>query len=173
MSISYGKHDKEKTGELGAVDVTTATDNTKGGYSDVVVHDAVFGDLESGGPNFRGVSAPGAFVLMTKANFGLGVLGIPSVFHVLGLVPGIIAICGIQFIYAWCASFIGQTKLIHPEIYSLADAAFIFGGKIGREVFCAIFIICESIACHCGVVSSHSSLHFLRFGRHHRRVHGA
>ncbi|TXT13754.1 hypothetical protein VHUM_01121 [Vanrija humicola] len=142
MSISYDKHDAEKAGERGgaSVDVTNAA-NTKGGYSDVVVHDAVFGDLESGGPNFRGVTAPGAFVLMTKANFGLGVLGIPSVFHTLGLVPGIIAICGIQFIYSWCASFIGQTKLIHPEIYSLADAAFIFGGRIGRELFCAIFII--------------------------------
>lgn len=32
----------------------------------------------------------GAFVLMTKANIGLGILQIPSVFQTVGMVPGII-----------------------------------------------------------------------------------
>lgn len=32
----------------------------------------------------------GAFVLMTKANIGLGVLSIPFVFMLVGVVPGVI-----------------------------------------------------------------------------------
>jgi amino acid permease len=38
------------------------------------------------------VSGLGAFVLMTKSNLGLGLLGIPGVFDVVGIVPGIILI---------------------------------------------------------------------------------
>jgi amino acid permease len=81
---------------------------------------------------------------MTKANFGLGVLAIPSVFNKLGLVPGIIAIIGIQIIYTWAALTIGPFKLRHPEVFSVADAALVFGGRWAKEVFNVIFVICES-----------------------------
>lgn len=66
------------------------------------IHDAVFGDIdvEAKGPNFRGVGAGGAFVLMTKANFGLGVLAIPTVFAIMGIVPGILLIVGIEIMLA-------------------------------------------------------------------------
>lgn len=67
------------------------------------IDDAVFGviDLEKNhGPNFRGVGAGGAFVLMTKANFGLGVLAIPTVFAIMGIVPGILLIVGIEIMLA-------------------------------------------------------------------------
>ncbi|KAL1410545.1 hypothetical protein Q8F55_004558 [Vanrija albida] len=109
--------------------------------SRITTHDAVFGDLEDGGPDYRGVTPAGAFVLMAKANFGLGVLAIPSVFDKLGLLPGIAAIVGIQAMYTWSASFIGPFKIAHPEVYSLGDAAYVFAGKAGREVFGALFIV--------------------------------
>lgn len=35
-----------------------------------VIHDAVFGDIDNKGPNFRGVGVGGAFVLMTKVSWG-------------------------------------------------------------------------------------------------------
>lgn len=44
---------------------------------------------------------------MTKANLGLGVLALPSVFGVLGIVPGIIMIIVIQTIIA-CAYLISS-----------------------------------------------------------------
>ncbi|TXT11205.1 hypothetical protein VHUM_01956 [Vanrija humicola] len=109
--------------------------------SRITVRDAVFGDLEDGGPDYRGVTPASAFVLMAKANFGLGVLAIPSVFDKLGLIPGIAAIVAIQAMYTWSASFIGPFKIAHPEVYSLGDAAFVFAGKAGREFFGAMFII--------------------------------
>lgn len=37
---------------------------------------------------------------MTKANLGLGVLALPSVFATLGMVPGILCIIAIQTIIA-------------------------------------------------------------------------
>lgn len=113
--------------------------------ADVVV-DPVFGelDLEHNGPNFRGVSAAGAFVLFTKANLGLGVLAIPTVFDIFGIVPGVLVILGIELMLGYCASFLGQFKVNHPEVYGLADAGFVFGGRIGKEIFYIIFSICES-----------------------------
>jgi amino acid permease len=48
----------------------------------------------------RQVGSWGGFILMTKANLGLGVLALPSVFGVLGLVPGIIIILVIQSMIA-------------------------------------------------------------------------
>lgn len=43
--------------------------------------DAVFGDLDDKGPNYRNVGWVGATVLMIKSAFGLGVLSIPFVFQ--------------------------------------------------------------------------------------------
>ncbi|KAL1408875.1 hypothetical protein Q8F55_005689 [Vanrija albida] len=105
------------------------------------VHDAVFGDVGEDGPNFRAVGVLGSFILMTKANLGLGVLALPSVFGVLGLVPGILLIVLIQTIIAYSATVIGSFKLNHPEVYSLADAAFVFGGRPGWWTFYVVFTL--------------------------------
>ncbi|TXT10653.1 hypothetical protein VHUM_02158 [Vanrija humicola] len=78
---------------------------------------------------------------MTKANLGLGVLALPSVFGVLGLVPGILLIVLIQSIIAYSATVIGSFKLNHPEVYSLADAAYVFGGRFGKETFYVVFTL--------------------------------
>lgn len=56
------------------------------------VHDEVFGDLNDGGPNYRGLGWVRAAVLSIKTQIGLGVLGIPSILSTLGLVPGILII---------------------------------------------------------------------------------
>lgn len=89
------------------------------------------------------VNGWGAFVLMTKANLGLGVLAIPVVFSTLGIVPGIIVIVVIEAILMYCASFLGPFKIAHPEVYGLADAGYVFGGRWGKEIFYGIFSICK------------------------------
>lgn len=40
-----------------------------------------------------------------------------------------------------CASFLGPFKIRHPEVYGLADAGYVFGGRIGKEVLYVIFSI--------------------------------
>ncbi|TXT08899.1 hypothetical protein VHUM_03027 [Vanrija humicola] len=93
--------------------------------------------MSEGGPNYRSLGIVGAFVLMTKANVGLGVLSIPFVFMSVGMVPGIILLILMNFIIMYCALVIGDFKQNHPEMYAIADAGFIIGGKVGREIFVA------------------------------------
>lgn len=89
-------------GDVPADELEKKEKKASGSEGDGQIHDAVFGaiDLEAPGPNFRGVGAGGAFVLMTKSNFGLGVLAIPTVFAIMGIVPGILLIVGIEIMLA-------------------------------------------------------------------------
>lgn len=57
--------------------------------------DGVFGELDDDAKEYRSLTAWGAFMIMTKANLGVGVLAIPGVFHSVGLVPGYVLIIGL------------------------------------------------------------------------------
>ncbi|BEI81643.1 hypothetical protein CcaverHIS002_0208030 [Cutaneotrichosporon cavernicola] len=105
------------------------------------VQDAVFGDMGDDGPNYRAVGALGAFALMTKANIGIGVLSIPFVFMEVGMVPGVILLLVINLIIMYCACIIGDFKMNHPEVYAIADAGFVVGGRFGREYFGLAFVL--------------------------------
>jgi amino acid permease len=86
----------------------------------------------------------GVIGLMLKAQVGLGVLSIPSVFNTLGLIPGIICILLIGGITCWSCYMVGVFKLRHPEVYGIDDAGFLMFGRVGREVFGMAYCICES-----------------------------
>ncbi|KAJ2993719.1 hypothetical protein NUW58_g72 [Xylaria curta] len=115
-----------------------------------IKYDSVFGELSEDGPNFRGVGWMGTSVLMMKPQFGLGVLSIPFVLQVLGLVPGVLAIVGIGIISLWSSYIVGEFKLRHRHVYGIDDAADMMFGKWGREVFgvvfCLFFIFCAAAA---------------------------
>ncbi|GAA6006875.1 hypothetical protein JCM10207_009121 [Rhodosporidiobolus poonsookiae] len=105
----------------------------------VVVSDAIFGDVNDGGPNWRGLGWIRASVLLCKVQIGLGVLGIPSILSTLGLGPGIILIAVIG---AWTTAggiVIQRFKLAHPEVYGMPDIGYIIGGPWGREIFGVIY----------------------------------
>jgi amino acid permease len=93
----------------------------------------VFADTEDG-PDFRGVSCLGAAALIAKAQFGLGVLGIPATFQALGFVPGLISLCVLCALVTWMGVVIGKFRLSHPQVHSIADAAYLLFGPIGKEV---------------------------------------
>lgn len=98
--------DQEKAAHYNAsVDGTTTVKGEKDyldGNVDVVaagdgqIVDAVFGEISGDGPDYRGLSGIGAFIVMTKANIGLGVLSIPFIFQIFGIVPGIILLIVVQ-----------------------------------------------------------------------------
>lgn len=95
----------------------------------------VFGDVGDGnGPDFRGVSTLGAAVLFAKAQFGLGVLGIPQTFQVLGFVPGLISLCILCALATYMAVIVGNFRLSHPHVHSIGDAAYMLFGSFGREL---------------------------------------
>jgi len=51
-----------------------------------------------------------------KSQIGLGVLAIPSVFHSLGMIPGIICLIVIGALTTWTDYWIGMFKLNHPTV---------------------------------------------------------
>ncbi|GAA5844696.1 hypothetical protein JCM9279_002885 [Rhodotorula babjevae] len=54
--------------------------------------DGVFGEQGKGTVDYRSVGWVSTSVLLMKSQIGLGVLAIPSVFHSLGMIPGIICL---------------------------------------------------------------------------------
>ncbi|CUM56139.1 unnamed protein product [Debaryomyces tyrocola] len=87
-----------------------------------------------GGPDFRGVSCLGAAVLIAKMQFGLGVLGLPQTFVVLGFIPGLISLIVLCALTTWTGIVIGKFRLSHPEVYSIGDATHLMFGKYAGEV---------------------------------------
>ncbi|KAF6831214.1 amino acid transporter [Colletotrichum plurivorum] len=125
--------------ELGQVSTHSQTgvvmDDPSSGY------DAVFGEIGEGGPNYRNVGWLGTAALMMKTQIGLGVLSIPGTFHVLGIVPGVIALIIIAGITTWSDYIVGVFKMNHPEVYSIDDVGRLLFGRVGREFFGVVFCL--------------------------------
>ncbi|WOO83195.1 N amino acid transport system protein [Vanrija pseudolonga] len=159
MSTTHDNYDPEKqenTPYSSGKDQNYAVEVAPAGG--VVQHDAVFSDMSEGGPNYRSLGMLGAFVLMTKANVGLGVLSIPFVFMSVGMVPGIILLIIMNMIIMYCALVIGDFKQNHPEMYAIADAGFIIGGKVGREYFGIAFLLFMIFVAGAGMVGVSTAL---------------
>ncbi|KAJ9093042.1 hypothetical protein QFC21_006533 [Naganishia friedmannii] len=105
------------------------------------IEDAVFGAIGEDGPNYRNLGWTGACIVMIKVQVGLGVLSIPATLHTLGIVPGVILMLVICAMNTWSDWVVGAFKRRHPEVYSVADVGYMFGGAIGREVMGAIYWI--------------------------------
>lgn len=78
-----------------------------------------------------------------KTQIGLGVLAIPLVFDILGLIPGIICLLTIATITTWSDYMVGVFKLNHPEVYGIADVGTFAAGKFGYWVMATAFCLCE------------------------------
>ncbi|KAJ9112090.1 hypothetical protein QFC22_006390 [Naganishia vaughanmartiniae] len=105
------------------------------------IEDAVFGAIGEDGPNYRNLGWTGACIVMIKVQVGLGVLSLPATLHTLGLVPGVLLMLLICAMNTWSDWVVGAFKRRHPEVYSVADVGYMFGGVIGREVLGAIYWI--------------------------------
>ncbi|PVH17125.1 uncharacterized protein CXQ87_000005 [Candidozyma duobushaemuli] len=98
------------------------------------------------GPDFRGLTCFGAASLVVKTQFGLGILGLPHTFHVLGVVPGLIVLITLCILTTWSGIVVGHFRLRHPHTYSIGDAAEIMFGPAGREVMGAAFWLFYTLA---------------------------
>jgi amino acid permease len=81
---------------------------------------------------------------MLKTQIGLGVLSIPQVFDVLGLIPGVICLLAISGITAWSNYIVGVFKLNHSDVYGIDDVGKKIFGRIGYELFGIVFALCKS-----------------------------
>ncbi|KAM0542263.1 hypothetical protein ACHAPJ_012871 [Fusarium lateritium] len=132
---------------------------------EVTTHDAVFGEITEDGPNYRNVGWLGTAALMMKTQIGLGVLDLPTVFHILGIVPGVILLCIVGGITTWSNYIVGIFKIRHPEVYGIDDVGGLLFGRVGREVlgicFCLFFTFVSgsallSISIALNALSSHA-----------------
>ncbi|KAK5090174.1 hypothetical protein LTR64_006106 [Lithohypha guttulata] len=103
--------------------------------------DAVFGEIVEGGPDYRSVGWIGTVALMMKTQIGLGVLSIPAVLDTLGMIPGLICLIIIAIITTWSDYIVGTFKLRHRSVYSIDDVGYLLFGRVGREVFGAVFVL--------------------------------
>ncbi|CCT72337.1 related to neutral amino acid permease [Fusarium fujikuroi IMI 58289] len=117
-----------------------------------VAHDEVFGDITEDGPNYRDVGWLGTSALMMKTQIGLGILSIPSAFHTLGLVPGLICLLVIGGITTWSDYIIGTFKLNHREVYGIDDAGGILFGRFGQEFLGISFSLFTIFASASGIL---------------------
>ncbi|KAJ4210598.1 hypothetical protein NW767_000871 [Fusarium falciforme] len=109
----------------------------------VVEHDAVFGAITEDGPNYRNVGWIGTTALMMKTQIGLGVLSMPVVFDTLGMIPGIILLITIAGITTWSDYIVGVFKMRHRHVYGIDDVGRMLFGRIGYEVFGAMYALCR------------------------------
>ncbi|KPA42572.1 hypothetical protein FLAG1_04507 [Fusarium langsethiae] len=117
-----------------------------------IAHDAVFGNITGDRPNYRNVGWLGTSALMMKTQIGLGILSIPSAFHTLGIIPGVICLLLIGGITTWSNYVIGTFKLNHREVYDIGDAGGILFGRIGREFLGMSFALFTIFAIASGIL---------------------
>ncbi|CAI7655234.1 unnamed protein product [Penicillium manginii] len=106
-----------------------------------IQEDAVFGAIQEGDTNYRDVSWMGTMALMVKTQIGLGVLSMPKVFDTLGIIPGIILLIVIAGMTTWSNWMIGVFKLLHPAVYGIDDVGKMLFGRIGFELFGAMYTL--------------------------------
>lgn len=89
------------------------------------------------------VSWIGTTALMIKTQIGLGVLAMPKVFDTLGVIPGVIIVIVIAGMTTWSNWMIGVFKLRHPSVYGIDDVGKMLFGRVGYELFGAMYTLCE------------------------------
>lgn len=135
------KYNEEKTDYRESIDNGQQRRFSSSGRRISIVDD-VFGDIQEGGPNYRDVGWLGTAVLMMKTQIGLGVLSIPAVLDVFGMVPGIILLFVVGIITTWSNYMIGVFKLNHRSVYGIDDMGMKALGPVGREFFAIAYLLC-------------------------------
>lgn len=80
---------------------------------------------------------------MIKTQIGLGVLSIPAVLDTLGMGPGLVVLIVIGSITTWSNYVIGTFKKNHPSVYGIDDVGYKLFGKVGKEFFAVVFVLCK------------------------------
>lgn len=73
-------------------------------------------------------------MVMIAETVSLGILSLPSALSTLGLIPGLTLLLSLGALATYTGYIIGQFKLHHPHIHSMADAGAVLFGRLGGEI---------------------------------------
>ncbi|EJD42599.1 transmembrane amino acid transporter [Auricularia subglabra TFB-10046 SS5] len=97
----------------------------------------VFGDEDGHQIHYKTLSWHFVAMLMIAEIVSNGMLSLPSVLAVVGVIPGVILIVFLGVFAFFTAKLLVDFKLNHPDVHNMGDAGFIIFGRIGREVLSA------------------------------------
>ncbi|GAA6022741.1 hypothetical protein JCM10207_008086 [Rhodosporidiobolus poonsookiae] len=123
-----------------------------------VVHDAVFGNQGDGAVQYRSVGVFSTSILMSKVQLGLGILALPSSFHTLGLVPGLIIYFFFVLVTGWCGIVAGDFKRRHPSVYSISDCFEVMFGPWGGEFAGVAYLLYSTFSCGSALLTISTAL---------------
>lgn len=116
---------------------------------------------DDGDVAFRTVGWIWATAIFLKIIFATGVLTIPTAMAALGSFPGAINVLGWQAVNTYSGVLMGDFRNRHAGVHSVADMAYIVGGKFLREVISFLFIITWVIVAASGIVGASTALNAL------------
>ncbi|MCO5549815.1 hypothetical protein L7F22_003289 [Adiantum nelumboides] len=102
-----------------------------------------------------------AAILVAKLQFGLAVLGIPSTFHALGIVPGSLILIILTLITTYAGVLVTQIREIHPEIHNVQDVGELIIGKSGARVIGMIYFLFAVLVVSAGLLTTSIALNAL------------
>ncbi|TIA90420.1 hypothetical protein E3P99_01565 [Wallemia hederae] len=98
-------------------------------------------ETHEGEMEFKTLKWPMAAIVMTKIQFGLGILSVPSAFASLGAVPGIIILLLMAAMTTWGSMVTYRFRHFHRSTHSVPDIAMIMGGEPARIAIFSFYIL--------------------------------
>ncbi|KPI38779.1 N amino acid transport system protein [Cyphellophora attinorum] len=130
---------KETLEELSAVrQVRTLSSAAEPVVGGAVGADNPFAGHVEGGVNYMSLTWWRAGMLMVAETISLGILALPAALATLGLIPGLILLLFFGILATYTGYVIGQLRLRHENIHSMADAGQLISGRILSEGVCAV-----------------------------------
>ncbi|KAL8334442.1 hypothetical protein RB598_008948 [Gaeumannomyces tritici] len=107
--------------------------------------------FSEGGRDYRTMGKWDATLVLITNQIGPGILALPAVVRVLGIVPATIAIIGIGMLSTYTAYELLQFYRRHPHVVNLVDMAYIVGGR-PLEIVMGVSLVLDLILT-CGSMS--------------------
>ncbi|KAH0591983.1 hypothetical protein MHUMG1_10278 [Metarhizium humberi] len=100
--------------------------------------------FSEGGKNYRTMGRWDTALVLASNQVGLGILSLPKILDVLGIVPAVITIIGLGVVSWYTAYELLQFYRKHPHVVNMADMARVIGGVPFEVVFgiCLLIKIC-------------------------------
>lgn len=141
---------KDSLSRLGEKPTKTTSPTQEGHTQEVLVQGNIF---EQGGVSYRTMGRWDTYLLLTTNQFGLGILSLPSVLNVLGIVPSIFAIVGFGLLAWYSGHQLLSFYKKYPHVVNIVEAARVVGGRPFAAVVSGFMIILLAFYCASAVVT--------------------